>query len=86
MADLLTTLDTSTVKVIENGTPEHAALLQVGYGMTIEDAKQLIADRERDPHLVPWEEFKKAQAMLQAFEAKPQVVNPKPGWRRQRAI
>ena len=67
---------------IEFGSPEHAALLASGYGMTIEDAKQIIKERDKDPRLWPFEKYQQAKAMLAAFNAKPSlIINTKQPWR-----
>ena len=49
---------------VKYGSPEHAALLAAGYGMTIEQARTIIEERKKKPELWPYEEFAKAQAMI----------------------
>lgn len=66
---------------IAPGTPAHAALLASGYGMTVEEAKKIIKERDEDPIRWPLGEYRKAQAMLAAYAAKPQVVSTQPPWR-----
>jgi len=68
---------------IEFGSPEHAALLASGYGMTIEEARQILKERAKDPRLYPFEVEQKCRAMIAAFEAKPLKVpfNTKQPWR-----
>lgn len=64
------------------GSAEHAALLTTGYGFTVDEAKQIIAEREKDPHAWPFVEYQKAKAMLAAFNVKkPQNHNTKLPWR-----
>lgn len=64
------------------GSPEHAALLASGYGFTVEEAKQIIKEREANPQSWPFEEYQKAKAMLAAFAVKKPVNhNTKRPWR-----
>jgi hypothetical protein len=65
--------------MVKYGSPEHAALLAAGYGMTIDQARQIIKEREAKPELWPYEKYEQAQAMIAAFEVK----NPQPGSTRQ---
>ena len=67
---------------IKPGTPEMAAYLEVGYGMSLERAKAIIKERTADPHTHPYELYEKAQAMLAAYNAKPEVIDTVPGWKR----
>ena len=74
------------VDVVEPGTPQAEALLAAGYNMTIEEAQQIIAERAKDPHLWPWEDFKAAKAMIEAYTAIPQVISKRQGWKRSKVI
>lgn len=65
-------------------TPEFQALLESGYQMTLEEAKTIIKEREEEPTRWPYEEYKKAKALLAAWNAQPRVISKKPGWKRQR--
>ena len=61
-----------------------AQLLQVGYGMTIEQARTIVKERKENPALWPYEQYEKATAMLEAYTAKPVAVSSDPGWKRGR--
>ncbi|MBU2685680.1 MAG: hypothetical protein KKF27_20755 [Gammaproteobacteria bacterium] len=61
------------------GSPEHEALLQTGYGMTADEARKIIKERDADPVRWPLEEYRKARAMLEALAVK----SPKPSSTRQ---
>lgn len=70
---------------VKIGSKEHAALLEAGYGMTVEQAETIIKERQEKPELWPYEEFVKAKAMLAAFSAKnPQPSSDRQGWHRSR--
>jgi hypothetical protein len=60
------------------GSAEQAALLEAGYGMSIDDAKAVIAERDANPHTHPYEEYRRAKAMLAALNASPAVIATKP--------
>jgi len=62
-------------KEIKSKTPEMEAHLAVGYGMDLAQAKRIIAERDKDPHLWPYEEYRKAQAFIEAYESVPQVIS-----------
>ena len=67
---------------VKHGSAEHAALLASGYGFTVEDAKQIIKERDADPRVWPFEKYQQAKAMLAALNAKPkEVINTKQPWR-----
>lgn len=79
--DKITALEDAQPSV-KFGSPEHATLLESGYGFSIEDAKQIIAERDKDPRVWPFEVYQKAKAMLAAFNVKkPIVYNTKRPWR-----
>jgi hypothetical protein len=87
MAD--TKLPTQTeylkARAIKPNTPEMEQLLSSGYnGMTVATAKQIIEEREKNPQLWPFERYEQAKAFLAAYSAKPQVIDPDPGWKRER--
>ena len=63
-------------------TPEMEALLQAGYGMSIATAKKIVKERDDNPQTWPLERYEQAQAMLAAYEAKPEVISKRAGWRR----
>ena len=67
---------------IKPGTPAMAERLSVGYGMTLEEAREIIKERKVDPNTHPYKRFRDAQAFLQAYDATPQVVSTTPGWKR----
>jgi len=67
---------------IEPGTPAMAERLSVGYGMTLEEAQEIIKERKADPAAHPYERYRAAQAFLEAYQARPQVIAQNPGWKR----
>jgi len=73
-----------SVDCIQPGSQAMDDLLAVGYGMSVAEARTIIKERDENPHSWPYEEYKKAKAMLAAFEAEPQVISETPGWVRQR--
>lgn len=64
------------------GSPQHEAMVSVGYSMTSEEAKAIVADWEKDHKSWPLEEVRKARAMLAALGTKPVAVSTDPGWQR----
>jgi len=60
------------------------ALLMSGYGFGIEEAGKIVAERDKDPQAWPLTEYRKAQAMLEAYEAKPRVISTRVAWHRTR--
>lgn len=58
------------------GTPEMEALLMPAYQMTVKEAKRLVKLHEAEPTHVPWDDYKKAQAFLEAYSTKA-VLNAK---------
>lgn len=73
------------VPVVDFGSPQHLTMLEVGYGMSTDDARSIIKEREQNPALHSYEDVKKAKAMLAA--ANPTNLNPsssRPGWKRQK--
>jgi len=62
---------TDKPKGIKHGTPEMEAYIGVGYdGMTLKDAEKIIAERDKDPHLWPFDEYKKAKAFIENYYGK----------------
>lgn len=61
-----------------------AALLEAGYGMSKDEAEAIIKERQAEPQSHPYTEYKKAQAFMAAYEAKPVVTSQRAGWRRTR--
>ena len=68
---------------IEPNTPEMEAVLAVGYpGMTVAKAEAIIEERKKKPELWPYAEMQKAEAFLEAYRSRPQVIDTAPGhWR-----
>lgn len=67
---------------VKPGSPEHATLLAGGYGLTVEDAKEIVAARKADPNSYTIPELRKAEALLAAFAAKPKVTSTREMWHR----
>jgi len=65
---------------IKPGTAAMAAYLEAGYGMTLQEAETIVKERPDNPTLWPYEQYAKAQAMLAAYKAKPQVISTKQPW------
>jgi len=82
MAKQEVTNSVTTKKPILPNTPEMETLLSAGYNMTIEEAKDLVAMREKNPALVSYDEYKKAKAFLAAYTTKSIPVDPEPGYRK----
>jgi hypothetical protein len=74
-ADPITALEQAQPKVLP-GTPEMEALLQAGYGMSVAEAQKIIKERDENPVAWPLEEYRKAQAMLAAYNATPKQRQP----------
>jgi len=72
------------VDVVPAKSPEKAAMLAAGYGMTADEARQIIAERDKDPHMWPWDSYQRAKAMLAALDAEPTVISKREGWKRDR--
>ena len=70
------------VDVIEVGSPGHVALLSAGYNMSPEEAQQIITERDANPGMWSWEDYKKAKAMLKVLESPPVVTSERAGWKR----
>ena len=79
------------IKALEDAQPmvkpkskAAAALLESGYGFSIETARAIIKERDANPQTWPIERYEAAKAMLAAYVTEPQVVSTRPGWRRSR--
>lgn len=79
---LLAAIQGTPGQFVKPGSPGHAALLETGYGMDLERAKEIVAAREKDPNAYPYEVYKQAKAMIAAHAAKPVAVARKEGWKR----
>ncbi|MFH1553486.1 MAG: hypothetical protein ABII76_01285, partial [Pseudomonadota bacterium] len=62
-------------------TPEMAAYLEVGYGMSLEKVQTILKERPEHPELWPYDVYEKALAFMQAYEGSPQPVSARPAWR-----
>jgi len=71
---------TSKNPILPN-TPAMETLLSAGYNMSIEEAKDLVQMREKNPALVSYDEYKKAKAFLAAYTTKSIPVDTEPGYR-----
>lgn len=72
-----------TVDRVPFGSKEHEQLIAIGYdGMTVAEAKKIVKERDEKPELWPWEEYKKAQAVIEANASTPIVVATRQGWKR----
>ena len=70
--------------MVKPKSKESAALLESGYGFSIDAAKRIVAERDKNPQAWPLERYEQALAMLAAFEATPQVISTRRGWKRSR--
>jgi len=68
--------------MVKPKTKQLEALLMAGYKMTIETAKAIIKERKADPQTWPLERYEDALAMIAAYEATPQVISTREGWKR----
>jgi len=69
---------------ITANTPQLEQLLATGYPniRTVENARQIIKERDGNPALYPFEIYQQAKAFLEAFTTNARVVSTKPGWKR----
>ena len=72
--------------MVKPKTRQMAALLEAGYHMSLEEAQAILTERKADPQAYPYAEYKKAQAFIAAYEAKPVVTSTRAGWRRTRGV
>lgn len=77
-----TMLEAAQRQTIHPGTPEMENYLAAGYGLTIDEAKTIVQEWEKDHRSWPLEEVRKAKAMLAAFNAKPRAIDTEPAWQR----
>lgn len=70
---------------VKPGSEQHLQLLQTGYSMTLDEAKAVVADWEKDHKSYPLEEVRKARALIAAATAVPVPIDTEPGWKRTRA-
>jgi len=82
-AEKITALEDAQPK-IKPGTAQMEALLQAGYKMSVKTAEAIIKERDADPARWPLERYEAAQAMLEAYKAKPQVISTRQRWQRTR--
>lgn len=64
------------------GTQEMENLLQPAYQMTVEQAEELIKQRQENAQNVPWDEYQKAIAFMAAYHSKAEATSTDPGWQR----
>lgn len=63
------------------GGPGHQAMLESGYGITMDEAKEIVRRHEEDPRTWPYnDDVKRAKAMLAAFAATPRAIDTNPHW------
>jgi Holliday junction resolvasome RuvABC DNA-binding subunit len=67
--------------MIERDTPEMEALLAIGYKMDKAKAERIIAERERQPELWPYEVYEAALAFLAALTTEPKPISTVKPWR-----
>jgi hypothetical protein len=68
-------------KPVLPGTPAMETLVSAGYGITLEEANEIIKTRKENPGLVSYDDYKKALNMIAAYKTKPIVIDPQPGFR-----
>lgn len=74
-------VDATPLVKLNANTPELEAFLGSGYGgMTKEDALRIIKERDANPAVWPFEEYRKAKAFLAALAASPQVISKRKPW------
>ncbi|MFA5322350.1 MAG: hypothetical protein WC373_06710 [Smithella sp.] len=61
------------------GTPEMESFLSPAYGMTVEQAKEIIKERESNPASHPYEEYRNAKAFMAAYNSTASVISKTPG-------
>lgn len=68
---------------VEFGSEAHERRLSAAYdGLTREDAELIIKEREKDPHLWPWDKYQQAKRFLKELDGKPKPVSTKKHWTR----
>jgi len=64
-------------------TPQAEALLQAGYDLSVKECEAIIKERDANPVAWPLEEYRKAQAMLAAYNTPtPKPSSTRRGWHR----
>ena len=61
-------------------------MVEAGYGISIEDARRIIADWEKNPASWPYEQVQKARGAIAAYETDAIAVSTDPGWQRQKRM
>ena len=69
------------VITIKPNTPEMAAYLEVGYGMSLEKVQTILKEQPERPELWPYEVYEKAQAFMQAYTSSPEPISDRPAWK-----
>ncbi|MFA5323886.1 MAG: hypothetical protein WC373_14540 [Smithella sp.] len=64
---------------INPSTPEMENFLAAGYNLTVEQAKEIISEREKNPASHPYEEYRKAVAFMDAYKSTASVISTTPG-------
>lgn len=72
------------VDFVAVGSEAHKAALAAGYQMTPEEAQQIIKERDANPGMWSWEDYKKAKALLKVLESPQVVTATRPGWKRKK--
>jgi hypothetical protein len=68
---------------IAPGSEAHKTLLSGGYGgFTEDEAKSIIAERDKNPVAHTLADYKRAKAFLAALKAKPRPISTRPAFRR----
>lgn len=78
----------SSGAVVQNvtvGSPHHENLLSIGFGMSVEEAKQIVKERDENPLTHDYPTYVKAKSMLRQLETAPRVTSNKVPWHRERA-
>lgn len=67
---------------VAHGSAAHEQLLAVGYKLTADEAREIIATRKKDPAAYSLAEVRQAEAMLAALAAKPTISATRAMWKR----
>jgi len=73
------------IKSIKPGSPEMEAYLSTGYGITKEEAENILAAYKENPKFADPEEVRQARGYMEALKNKPIAISTKPGWKRTRS-
>ena len=83
-ADKITALEDAQPHV-KPKTKEAEALLMAGYDLSVEECGKIIKERDENPLAWPLEEYRRAGAMLAAYNTKtPTPSSKRSGWHRTR--